>query len=56
MPTHQPQQQKLQHKFELDLANQPPGYWFALFMKIALAIAIAVYLGVHSLNYFSNTF
>jgi len=57
MPTP-PQQPKpqAQHKFELDLANQPPGYWFALFMKIGLAISIALYLGVHSLNYFANTF
>jgi len=36
--------------------NQGMGYWLGLIMKIVLAAAMIVYLGKHSLNFFTWTF
>jgi len=44
------------HTFTVDLANQPPGFWVALIMKLLIGIGVFLYLATHSLNYFRNTF
>ena len=45
-----------QHSFQIDLADQPPGFWIALILKIIMALGVFLYLATHSLNYFANTF
>jgi len=36
--------------------NKPVGYWLGFFAKIILAVAMLLYLGMHSYNFFTFTF
>lgn len=51
-----PKSQEVTHSIVEDFASQSIGYWLAMAGKLFLALAIGLYLGVHSLNYFSGTF
>jgi len=41
---------------KIQIPEQPMGYWLAMFGKLTLAIAMLLYMGQHSLNFFGGTF